>query len=90
MSDICANSVSLTECSSEKYLKRLAGRTDMGDALKKLDKMIHEEARMAIAENLKLTHAVDDRVKGVDTRVADGVKAVIDGAQTVFSSFPKF
>ena len=90
MSDICANTVSLTERSSEKYLKRLAGRTDMGDALKKLDKMIHEEARMAIAENLKLTHAVDDRVKGVDARVADGVKAVIDGAQTVFSSFPKF
>ena len=62
----------------------------MEDALKKLDKLTHEEARMAIAQNLKLTHAVDDRVKGVDTRVADGVKAVIDGAQTVFSTFPKF
>ena len=71
----------------------------MEDGLKKLDKLTHEEARMAIAENLKATHAVDDRVKGVvdqvrgvDARVAnidDGVKAVndrvIDGMQTVFS-----
>ena len=84
------------ECSSEKYLKRLAGRTDMEDALKRLDKLTHEEARMAIAQNLKVTHAVDDRVKGVgdavrgvDARVADGVKTVIDGAQAVFSSSPK-
>ena len=64
----------------------------MEDALKRLDKLTHEETRMAIAENLKATHAVDDGVKrvvekvlGVDTRVAKGVKAVIDGAQTVTS-----
>jgi archaellum component FlaC len=50
----------------------------MEDALKKLDKLTQEEARMAIAENLKATHAVDDRVRGVansvaviDNRVAD-------------------
>jgi len=66
----------------------------MEDALKRLDKLTHEEARMAIAQNLKATHVVDDRVKGVvdkvlvvgdavrgvDARVADGVKAIIDGA----------
>ena len=65
----------------------------MEDALKRLDKLTHEEARMAIAQNLKATHVVDDRVKdvvdkvlvvgdavrGVDARVADGVKAIIDG-----------
>jgi hypothetical protein len=56
----------------------------MEDALKKLDKLTHEEARMATAENLKATHAVgagvrevidkvaviDNRVAGVDDRVA--------------------
>jgi len=66
----------------------------MEDALKRLDRLTHEEARMAVAQNLKATHAVDDRVnevvdkvldvgdavRGVDARVADGVKAVIDGA----------
>ena len=61
----------------------------MEDALKRLDKLTHEEARMAIAQNLKATHAVDDRVKGVDARVANGVKAVIAGAQTVTSLRPK-
>ena len=41
----------------------------MEDALKKLDKLTHEEARMAIAENLRATHAVDERVKGVTEQV---------------------
>jgi hypothetical protein len=77
-----------TKCSSEKYLKKLVGRTDMEDALKKLDKLTQEEARMAIAENLKMTHAVDNKVKvvvdkvvEVDDRVASvGARAAsIDG-----------
>jgi hypothetical protein len=59
-------------------MKRLTGRTDMEDALKKLDKLTHEEAQMAAAQNLKATHNVDERVRGVantvvavDNRVAD-------------------
>ncbi|KAF8496224.1 hypothetical protein F5888DRAFT_1946627, partial [Russula emetica] len=55
----------------KKYGMRLIGRTDMEDALKRLDKLTHEEARMAIAENLRATHAVDDRVAGVDDRLAN-------------------
>ena len=43
----------------------------MKDALKKLDKLTQEEARMAVAHNLKATHAVDERVRGVDNRVAN-------------------
>ena len=62
----------LTEGCLEKYGKKLIGRTDMEDALKKLDKLTQEEARMAMAENLKATHSVDDRVKGV----ADAVAAI--------------
>jgi hypothetical protein len=50
-------------------MKRLVGRTDMEDALKKLDKLTQEEARMAIAENLKATHAVDERVRGMASTV---------------------
>ena len=74
----------------------------MEDALKRLDKLTHEEARMAIAENLKATHNVNDRVKGVvdkifdvgdavrgvDARVTNGVRVVIDGAQTAISLLP--
>ena len=50
----------------------------MEDALKKLDKLTQEEARMAVVQSLKATHTVDERVKGVadtavaiDNRVAD-------------------
>ena len=43
----------------------------MEDALKRLDKLTHEEARMAIAENLRATHAVDERVRGVAEQVID-------------------
>jgi hypothetical protein len=51
----------------------------MEDALKRLDTLTNEEARMATAQVLKATHAVDDRVRGVDDRVRgvdDGVRGV--------------
>ena len=55
----------------------------MGDALKRLDKLTQEEARMTVAQNLKATHTVDERVKGVssmavaiDNRVAGVVDRV--------------
>ena len=75
---------------SEKYLKKLVGKTDIEDALKRLDKLTQEELRMATAQLLKLTHSVgdkvtrlDDEVKGVDDKVkevSDCVKLVLDGA----------
>jgi aminoglycoside phosphotransferase len=72
----------VTEGCSEKYGKRLIGKTDLEDALKKLDQLTQEEARMIIAENLRATHAVDERVASVDDRVAnvnDKVAEVIRG-----------
>jgi archaellum component FlaC len=74
-------------------MKRLIGRTDMEDALKRLDKLTQEEVRMAVAENLKATHAVDERVRGVartvgaiDNKVVgvdDNVAIVKDNVATV-------
>jgi len=81
---------SLTERRSEKYAKKLIGRAEMEDALKRLDKLTQEEARMAAAQNLKVMHIVDervmevvDRVAGVDDRVNvidDHLIQVITGA----------
>jgi ribosomal 50S subunit-associated protein YjgA (DUF615 family) len=62
---------------TKKYLKKLVGMTDIEDALKRLDKLTQEEARMATAQVLRVVHTVDDRVKAVD----DKVTTVIDGAQ---------
>ena len=61
----------LTEMFSGKYLKKLVGRTDIEDALKRLDKLTQEEARMATAQALKITHTVDVRVRGVADQVLD-------------------
>jgi hypothetical protein len=72
----------------ETFLKRLVGRTDIEDALQRLDKLTQEEARMATAEGLKATHGIDnkvddvgDKVKGVDKKIQGvhvGVKDVGD------------
>jgi hypothetical protein len=59
-------------------MKRLIGRADMEDAFKRLDKLTDEEARMAVAQNLKATHNVDQRVMGVVARVDGKVTSVDD------------
>ena len=66
------------------------GKTDIEDALRRLDKLTREEVRMATAQLLKLTHSVDDKVtriygevQGVNDKVKDVndcVKSVLDGA----------
>ena len=43
-------------------MKKLLGKNDIEDALKRLDTLTQEEARMAIAEVLKVTQRVDDKV----------------------------
>ena len=45
-------------------MKTLLGRNDIDDALKRLDSLTIEEARMAIAEILKVTNRVDNKVTG--------------------------
>ena len=75
---------------SEKYLKKLIGKNDIEDALKRLDKLTNEEVRMVTAQVLKATHTVEDRVVDVDDKLAcvddrvagvdNNVKVVIDGA----------
>ena len=68
---------------SEKYLKKLIGKTEIEDALKRLDKLTNEEVRMVTAQVLEATHAVEDKVLDIDNKVArvdDRVAVVIDGA----------
>ena len=78
----------LIEPFSEKYLKKLfkklIGNNEIEDALKRLDRLTQEEARMVSAQLLKITNVidsevgeiacnvlvVDDRVAGVDERVS--------------------
>jgi methyl-accepting chemotaxis protein len=47
----------------------LTGNREIESSLERLDKLTQEEARMASAELLKMTHSVDGKVMGVDDRV---------------------
>ena len=77
----------------ETFLKKLVGRTDIDDGLRRLDKLTHDEVRMATAEGLKATHDVNDNVKEVGDKVTsisgqvqgvhDTVKRVNDKIQDV-------
>ena len=58
-------------------MNKLLGKNDIEDALKRLDTLTMEEARMAIAENLKVTNRVDDKVNEVDGKV-DQVDGKVD------------
>ena len=57
-------------------MEKLLGKNDVEDALKKLDTLTTEEARMAIAETLKVTNRVDDKVDKVLDKVDDKVDRV--------------
>ena len=65
-----------------KYVKKLVGRTDIEDALGRLDRLTQDEVRMAAAQGLKATHEVDDRVRDMD----DKIDLIIDGVSTTLNS----
>ena len=70
----------LTYFSLERFVKRLLGKNDIEDALKRLDTLTQEEARMATAQVLRVTQRMDDRVTvlidGVQERSSSDVTAV--------------
>ena len=53
-------------------MRKLFGTANLEEALKKLDRLTQEEARMAVAELLRITHHVRNEV----TRVGDNVVRV--------------
>jgi hypothetical protein len=71
-----------TNLYTEKFLKKLVGRKDIEDALKRLDTLTQEEARMAAAQILHLTHIVDNKVTDVGSKlkeVGDKMDVVMKG-----------
>ena len=79
----------LADRNPEKYLKKLLGRTDIEDALGRLDKLTQEEARMAIAEVLKVAHHVDEEVNTVSENVKNvyqKVNVAIDGTLSILAA----
>ena len=70
---------------SEKFLKRVIGRTDLEDGMKKLDQLTNEEVVMASAQLLRVTNNIDNNVLDVKREVqlvGDDIKAVEGKLQT--------
>jgi hypothetical protein len=63
------NKFPLTRPFLEKYLKKLIGKNDTEDALKRLDGLTQEESRMATAQLMKVTNTIDNRVSGIAENV---------------------
>jgi prophage DNA circulation protein len=61
-------------------MKKLTGNTEIEDSLTRLDKLTQDEARMASAELLKVTHSVDGKVTGIDDRVKN-VEGKVQGVR---------
>jgi methyl-accepting chemotaxis protein len=61
-------------------MKILVGRSDIEDALGRLDRLTQEEVRMAAAQGLKATHQVDNKVDVIDDKVQaiDSKMKVVD------------
>ena len=71
---------------SEKFVKRVVGRTDLEDGMKNLDKLTNEEVAMASAQILKIAHNIDNSVMEVHEvvrRVDENVSHVKDRGQLV-------
>jgi hypothetical protein len=76
-------------------VRKLLGRSDIEDALKRLDTLTTDEARIAIAKNLNVVTIVDNKVtvlmkSGQDTlkvteNVHDKVSVLINGGLYAFS-----
>ena len=64
------------------------GRTDVEDALLRLDSLTKEESLMAVANNLEVTYHVDGSVKHIKVLAEDideNVKAVKERTQSFVS-----
>jgi hypothetical protein len=80
---IATNWSDLTYGYAEKYMKKLLGKNDIESALKRLDALTQEEARMATVEVLKMMRSVDDKVNVV----LDGARYIVIKPSTLCQTF---
>jgi hypothetical protein len=79
--------------SLERFVKKLVGRSEIEDALRRLDKLTHEEGRMAAAQGLRATHGVGERVSSLGNVVhdlGDGVNIAINKMDAVLNGAHPF
>jgi hypothetical protein len=88
---------SLVDGITEKFLRRLTGRTEVEDAVVRLDMLTKEESLMMVARNLEVAHRVDEKsdatkvlIENIDGNIKaidHNLKTTKDGTQRFLSFF---
>ena len=68
----------MAHLNTEKFVKRLAGKTPIDDALQKLDNLTQDEALMVSANNLEIVDGIDRKVDAI----GEGARNVSDSSGT--------
>ena len=66
----------MADRSSEKILKKLVGRTEVEDALSRLNMLTKEESLMVMVRNLEVAHHIDSVVHDIDINVKGTWKGI--------------
>jgi hypothetical protein len=69
----------MADYETETFMKKMAGRTDVDDALQRLDMLTKEESLITAVRNLEVTHRVDANVMATQElthRVDDKVTTI--------------
>ena len=64
----------LTQCSTEKFLKKLFGENDVEAVLQRLDRLTQEEGRTTAARTLEVVYGL-----------FQNMRVVVDGKQSYFA-----
>ena len=82
LSELTPVQYSLADYVSEKFYKKLIGKTDVEDAFSRLESLTNEESLMAVAMNLEVTFDIDGNVKKIQVLAEDidSKVQVIEGA----------
>ena len=64
--------LSVAQCTTEKFAKKLLGETEIEAVLQRLDRLTREEARITVAQTLGVVHGL-----------VGNVKTIMEGAQSL-------
>ena len=74
-----AYSVPLSQCTTEKFAKKLLGDSEIEAVLQRLDRLTQDEARMTVAQTFGVVHGL-----------VGNLKVVMEGAEWLYGFSPIF
>jgi len=61
----CERTLSVAECATEKFAKKLLGESEVEGVLQRLDRLTQDEARITVAQTLGVVHGLVGNVKEI-------------------------